>query len=312
MMKKNKSIIAYAPASIANLGPGFDCLGLAVHGLGDLVKAELIEGSSLRISNMSGKADGIPLVAAKNTASVAVKALLKHIGVKIGISLEIEKGIPPGSGLGSSAASSAAAVFAVSELLKLKISKEELVSFAAQGEKASSGVAHADNVAPSLLGGFTIASPEKKTVKIKVPQQLTMVLIKPHMTIETKRSRAVLPKNVSLALCSVQGSYVAGLVAGICLRDFSLIQTFLQDDILEPARKKLIPHFSFIKNLALEHGAIACSIAGAGPSMFVLAEGNGQATHISRVLKRELKNKKPGFDIWISRGDNQGARILHQ
>ncbi|PIR26493.1 MAG: homoserine kinase [Deltaproteobacteria bacterium CG_4_10_14_0_2_um_filter_43_8] len=311
-MKKNKSIIAYAPASIANVGPGFDCLGLAVHGLGDLVKAELIEGSSLRISNMSGKSDGIPLVAAKNTASVAVKALLKHIGVKIGIALEIEKGIPAGSGLGSSAASSAAAVFAVSELLNLKISKEDLVVFAAEGEKASSGVAHADNVAPSLLGGFTIASLQKKTIKIKAPQQLTMVLVKPHMTLETKKSRAVLPKTISLSDCSRQGSYIAGLVAGMCLRNFSLIQDFLQDDIVEPARKKLIPHFTFIKALALEHGALACSIAGAGPALFVLAEGNGQASHVARILEKELKNKKPGFDIWISRIDNQGARILHQ
>lgn len=200
----------------------------------------------------------------------------------------------------------------MSELLNLKIAKEELIPFAAQGEKASSGVVHADNVAPSLLGGFTIASLEKRTVKIKAPQHLTMVLVKPHIALETKKSRAVLPKSVLLSSCSRQGSYVAGLVAGMCLRDFSLLQDYLQDDIVEPARKKLIPHFALIKKTSLAHGAIACSIAGAGPSMFVLAEGNGQASHIARVLKRELKNKRPGFDIFISRVDNQGARILHQ
>lgn len=313
MVKKQmKSVTAVAPATIANLGPGFDCLGMAIGGLKDRVKATIVDGKKVLISSMTGKCDGITSDVKKNTAGLAVLSMLKRLKVTEGISLDIHKGIPAGSGMGSSAASAAAAVWAVSTLLGLKLSKHELIEFAMEGERASAGTPHADNVAPAVLGGVTIVRSTKPldVVSITPSRKLKTVIVHPRMELKTKSSRAVLPKSVELSKAVDQWSNVAGLVAGLCNRDIELVGRCMEDVIIEPARKRLIPQFDLIKKTAMDCGALGCTISGGGPSVFAIVSSREDAERLTRTLAGKLTNKQPGFDIFWAGIDTNGARTL--
>jgi homoserine kinase len=310
-MTRAKSITASAPATIANIGPGFDCLGMAICGLSDRVTASLVSGNGVRIHSISGLCEGIPSDVRQNTAGLAVRTLLRAGGTRAGIALDIVKGIPPGSGLGSSAASAVAAVVAVDRLLCLGLAPEGLISFAMQGERASAGTPHADNVAPALLGGVTIvrSTSPMDVATVRPSAKLRAVVMLPNYRLDTRRSRAVLPAGLSLNLATRQWSNVAGLVAGFCLKDDALIARSLEDLVAEPARKKLVPNFACIKRCAIRNGALGCTISGSGPTIFALAKNAIIAERIAAAIKKELLGRHPEYDIFIAAIDRRGAYI---
>lgn len=307
-----KSITATAPATIANLGPGFDCLGMAITGLADRVRVERISGNRIEIKGMTGRWHSIPADPHQNTAAVAVRALLRASGRNIGISLEIEKGIPPGSGLGSSAASAAAAVVAVNQLLNLHKTPRELITFAMEGERVAAGVAHADNVAPAILGNITLvrSSNPLDVAMLRPPKGLSIVAVHPDEVLGTRESRRVLPRHVPFADAVQQWSNVAGLVAGLCNRDLNLIGRSMQDGIVEPARRRLIPHYDTIKRIAEGAGALGVTIAGGGPSMFALVSGKIKAARLAKGFEEGLAEASPSCEIFVATISSRGARVL--
>lgn len=303
-----KSVTARAPATIANLGSAFDCAGLAVNGPHDEVTARRISGSKIIIESISGYS--VPLDPDRNTASVAVRSLLKMAGRRGGLALSIKKGIMPGSGLGSSAASAAAAVFAADRLLDLGFSREELVIPAMEGERVSAGEPHTDNVAPALLGNIIIGSSNfRKFDTIISPLELFCVIALPEISLDTKKSRRVLPKTVPLRVAAKQWSRVAFLVEGLLSGDEEAIALGLGDEIIESARKRLIPNFGLIKKISLESGAIGATISSSGPAMFALVSGKNKARKIAEALSRGLGQKSPGYRIFNASIDRKGTRI---
>ncbi|MGH2487839.1 MAG: homoserine kinase, partial [Ktedonobacterales bacterium] len=256
---------AFAPATVANVSAGLDIFGFAVDAPGDVVVARLCDAPSVSIAAITGDDGRLPREAIANTAGAAALALLDHLRPGCGVELEVHKRMPLGSGLGSSAASAVAAVVAVNALFGDRLSRRELLPFALAGECVSCGFTHADNVAPSLLGGFVLIrdTDSLDTVQLPAPSALCCALIHPHIEVRTADARALLPREISLRDGVKQWGNAAGLVAGLLLGDFALIGRSLHDVVAEPARARLIPGFAAVKRAALDAGALGCGISGA-------------------------------------------------
>ncbi len=314
METNSKKIKAFAPATVANVACGFDVLGFAIHGLGDYVTASLSEEPGLRITSISGDDGKLPKEIEKNTAGLAVLSLLKKAGRdgEMGIELEIEKKMPLGSGLGSSAASSAAAVFAVNELLENPFSRNDLLPFAVEGELAASGTAHADNVAAALIGGFILVKTHQPpdVISLNTPDKLHCTIIHPEIEIQTKNSRKILKKEVSLQKAVTQWGNLGSLIAGLYTNDYDLIGRSLHDEIIEPVRAVLIPGFSEMQQAALDHGALGCSISGSGPSLFALSTSQDQAEEIGKAMGKVLKSIGLEYNLHISKINTEGASVV--
>jgi homoserine kinase len=312
----SRQVKAFAPATVANVGCGFDVLGFAIHQLGDYVTASFSEKPGVQIINISGDKGRLPLDAEKNTAGLAVQALLKKTGKpeETGIKLSIEKNMPLGSGLGSSAASSVAAVVAVNGLLGKPFSKKELLPFAVEGEIAASGTAHADNVAAALFGGFILVKTHQPpdVISLHTPDKLHCTLIHPGIEIQTKNSRRILKKQVSLEKAVTQWGNVGALIAGLYTDDYDLIGRSLHDEIIEPVRSLLIPGFDQMKAAALKAGALGCSISGSGPSVFALSTSRAEAETIGEKMGDVLDEIGLEFDIHISKVNTQGASVIDE
>ncbi|MEZ4948282.1 MAG: homoserine kinase [Saprospiraceae bacterium] len=231
----------------------------------------------------------------KNTAGFAALSLLKHLGKEdLGIEMEIHKKMPFGSGLGSSAASAVAGAFAINELLKRPLEKRELLPFAMEGEMLASGSRHADNVAPSLLGGIVLTR-DNETLdvhRLTIPKGLYATVIYPHVEVLTKSARDILSPTVPLKKMVQQSANMASFVLGLFNGDLDLIKRSLQDVVIEPQRAQLIPHFEKVKNAALEEGALGCSISGAGPSIFALSANSLIAEKIGKAMETIFQKKK--------------------
>ncbi len=306
----NKSLKIFAPATVANLSCGFDVLGCCLDTVGDEMVVSLTSEPGVTITKIEG-AD-LPMETHKNVAGVAVEALLKSYNEAIGVNIEIYKNIKAGSGIGSSAASSAGAVWAVNHLLNNPFTKHQLVAFAMEGEKLASGNAHADNVAPALLGGFTLVRSYNPldVIKLNTPKDLMMTVIHPQIEVKTSDSRSVIKHNVSLKKAIQQWGNVGGLVAGLFTEDYQLIGRSLEDVIIEPLRSILIPEFEAVKEAAISKGALGCGISGSGPSIFALSKGEETANIVANTI-REVYNKTGlEFDIHVSKINNEGIKIL--
>lgn len=300
----------FAPASVANVACGFDILGFALERPGDEIIARMSDKPGLRITNITGAKGKLPLDIEKNTAGFAAQRLLEHLGEEgLGIEMEIHKKMPFGSGLGSSAASAAAAVMAVNELLRRPLEKKDLLPFAVLGEQVADGAYHADNVAPSLLGGLIlIRNNEALDVhRLPLPRGLFASVIYPHVEILTKDARGVLSEQVSLKQCIEQSGNLAGLIIGLYNSDFDLIGRSLQDVIIEPQRAGLIPHFYKIKEAALNAGALGCSISGAGPSIFALSANSLIAEIVGDAMKKIFTDVGIDNDLYVSAINQEGA-----
>ncbi|NWJ52287.1 MAG: homoserine kinase [Bacteroidetes bacterium] len=304
------SIKVFSPATVANVGSGFDILGFALNNRGDIIEAKMNNEKCIRIFNQSGT--DLPLNPLKNVAGVAVQSMLTDLKTGQGFDITFHQKISPGSGIGSSAASSAGSVFAINELLDNPYTLKELVRFAMQGEKAASGVAHADNVAPALLGGFTLIRSYNPldVIQLPSPKNLLCTIAHPDIIVRTEDSRRILTKEILLKDAVIQWGNVAGLVSGLYTNDFELIGRSLQDVIIEPIRALLIPGFDKIKKTVLEAGALGCSISGSGPSIFALSNSEGVAQIVEQTMKKIFNGMDIEVDIFTSTINRQGQKII--
>jgi homoserine kinase len=301
----------FAPATIANVACGFDVLGLALNYPGDEVLVTKTDKNEVVITACHN-ADNLPLDVDKNVAGVAVTALLNKLGSNQGFEIELTKGVKPGSGIGSSAASSAAAVVAVNKLLGSPFTKNELVEFAMEGERCATGVAHADNVAPSILGGFTLVRSYEPLdiIKIDAPQELWATVIHPQLEVKTRDARRVLKGGIDLSKAITQWGNVGGLIAGLYSEDYELIGRSLVDVVIEPIRSILIPGFEKVKTATLDAGALGCSISGSGPSIFGLSKGKEAANRVKDVMAQVYTQYGVDFEIHVSQVNSEGAKII--
>ena len=303
----------FAPASVANVACGFDTLGFAIQRPGDDIVVRFSSQPGLTISRIEGDNGKLPLEPLKNTAGVAAGSLMKHLGVVQGIEMEIHKGIPIGSGLGSSACSAVAGALAVNELMGRPLSKEELLPFALEGEAiASGGDIHADNVGPCLLGGMVLVRSNKDldTVNVPVPDDLYAAVVLPELEILTVNARNILRKEIPMEEAITQWGNVGGMVAGLMMRDYSLIGRSLQDVIAEPYRSRLIPGFYRVKQAALNAGALGCSISGAGPAVFALCQGDETAFKVGIAMQQAFEDVQISCERFISTINTHGAQRI--
>ena len=292
---------AFAPASVSNIACGFDILGFALQsesegdlGPGDIVTAGErgpVAGAGrrcpVRIAAIAGDEGRLPLEAERNTAAVAARALIDGEAPGAAVDLEIEKRMPLESGLGSSAASAVAAVVAVDALLGLELPAASLLRYAVAGEVLASGGAHADNLAPSLLGGLVLVrslDPEPDVIDLPVPEGLTCALVRPHAKVNTKESRARLDRHLPLERAVTQWGNAAALVSALYRSDLELLSRALVDVVAEPVRAPGVPGFHAAKAAAIEAGALGCSLSGSGPALFALCDGRAGARQVAAAM----------------------------
>lgn len=313
-MTRYKSITAFAPASVANVGCGFDIMGFAVEGIGDTVTISLhAEGDTSIITRTGAYGHLTPAARHKNTAGVAVNAYLQAIG-QSGLELEIslEKNMPLGSGMGSSAASSAAAVFAVNYLLGSPLTVQELIPFAMEGERIACGSAHADNVAPALLGGFVLIRSYHPLdiISVKCPDDLFAAVIHPHIELNTSDSRRVLKNEVSVENAIIQSANTAGFMVALLTEDYDLMKRSMSDLLAEPKRMQLIPGFGAIKKAAMEAGALGFGISGSGPSVFALCRGENTGRVVADTIREGFSKIGLNNEAYVSLLNAPGTRVL--
>lgn len=306
-------IKVFAPASIGNVGVGFDIMGLCIDKPGDEVIARLTKKSGLRIAHITGGGGKLPYAVEKNTAGVAALRLLEHLGEpERGIELEIHKKMPSGSGLGSSAASAVAAAFAVSELLQTGFSKQQLLPFACAGEQIASGSFHADNVAPCLLGGLVLIrdNPTLDVHQIPVPEGLYVAVVHPQVEVLTKHARGILKPDVTLKQHIGQSANLAAFIIGMFKGEVDLLARSLRDDIIEPQRAALIPGFYDVKSAAISQGALGCTISGAGPSCFALCAGQSIAEKVGAAMHTAFASHRIESEVYLSPVNRHGAVVV--
>lgn len=304
------SIKIFSPSSVANLSCGFDVLGLCLDTIGDEMIIKKSKKPGVRIIKIEG--ENLPLSIEKNVAGVAAKSYLNKFPTEIGIEIEIYKKIKAGSGIGSSAASAVGAVFGINELLERDLKKIDLIPFALEGEKLASGEAHADNIAPAMLGGFTLIRDLKSLdiIKLPSPSELVVTIIHPKIELKTSNARAILKTQVPLKNVVKQTANIAGLISGLYSNDYNLISRSLNDEIVEKERSLLIPEYYSLKNSALEAGALGCGISGSGPSIFALSRGYIIAKEVANSFKNIISKLNIDFDIYISKINSKGVRKL--
>jgi homoserine kinase len=296
---KSERLVIKAPASSANLGPGFDTFGLALSEPYDLVEV-CAEEKGVSIELKGVEADTIPQDPSKNSAGLVALEVIKRHRVSHGVALRITKGVKPGAGLGSSAASAAATAYGLNQLFKLGLEPNEIVALAAKGEVASAGVEHADNVSASILGGFTfvVSFDPFYAVSIKPPSKLELCVSTPKLDVEqkkTQRLRAVVPKRVAMRDVVWNVSHAAAVSAGFALGDIELICRGIHDVIVEKARSPLIPCYNIVKKNALEAGAKGVAVSGAGPSMIAFVE-RGTVCSVQVVKSMIEAYEEAGFE----------------
>ena len=290
---------------------GFDVLGHSFQAIGDRVTARRLPTPEVRIARIHGLVSDLPLEPEKNTAGMAVLSMVQELGLDFGFELTIEKGIPLGSGLGGSAASAVAGVVAADALLSQSLTKVQLLKFAMKGEQVASGSIHVDNIAPSLFGGLvlTVGVDNPNVKQIPVPPGVRCVLVHPHMTLSTREARKILNRSIDLSYLIWQSAHLAGFLTGCFTSDIHLIRESLEDVIIEPQRKVLIPGFDAVKSGAMQNGALGCSISGAGPTIFAWCEEK-DAERIRIAMVAGFTANGLQSDSWISTLDPAGARIV--
>ncbi|MGE0189385.1 MAG: homoserine kinase [Steroidobacteraceae bacterium] len=306
-----QSATAFAPASVGNVAVGFDILGLSVQAIGDRVTARRTVELGVRIAAITGTVLDLPLEAERNTAGRAVMSIVKAQQPGFGIELTIEKGIPLGSGLGGSAASAVAAVVAANALLPTPLTQLALLQHAMHGEEVASGSVHVDNIAPSLFGGLvlTVGIDNPNVKQIPVPDNVRCVLVHPHMMLATRDARKILKDTVPLSDVTWQTANLAGFLTGCFTNDLRLIGESLNDVIIEPQRRVLIPGFDAVKHAAMSAGALGCSISGAGPTVFAWITPD-RAELARDGMVAAFKAVGLDSDAWISSLEPTGARLI--
>jgi homoserine kinase len=303
-------VTAYAPGSTSNVGPGFDCLGIALTGLGDRVTAQRMSPPGVRVGSVSDPR--IPADPHRNTAALAATEVLKRAGASdLGLELEVEKGLPLAGGLGGSAASAVAGAVAADALLPAPLGPGGLFECALVAEAEVAG-RHPDNVAPSLLGGAVLVQSLEpfQHVRLAVHPSLRLVLVIPGYEVATARARALLPVAVVRPEAVAQAAALAGLVVGLERGDGELIGVSMIDRIAEPGRTPLYPGYTEAREAALGAGAWGVAVSGAGPTLVALAPAEcavavGEATAGAYTGL----GGKPAT-AHVAEVDGEGARVL--
>ena len=302
---------AFAPASSANLGSGFDLLGHSLEGWRDHATVRRIDAPEVRIEGIEGVVTALPARAEDNTAGAALIAMRNALALPFGFAVRLRKGIPLGSGLGGSAASAVAAVVAANALLDAPLPAEALYPFAVDGEAVASGSRHGDNIAPSLLGGLVAAFDPARAApaRLNAPAWLFTAVVHPAVVLETRVARAALAEPYPIQSIVKQTHHLAALLLGLERDDEALIRQGLDDVLVEPRRAALIPGFAAVKRAALAAGALGSSISGAGPTLFAWCE-EPQAEGIRAAMVSAFAEYDLPSDGWISSIDADGARVL--
>ena len=306
---------AFAPATVANVACGFDVFGFALDEPGDVVAARRRETPGLILTGITGDDARLPREVDRNTAGVAARCLMNEFFASSqipGVELCIEKGLPLASGLGSSAASAVAAVVAVNALLDLDASSELLLRCAVEGERiATGGVAHADNAAPALHGGFTIVRDGLQVTPLPVPEGLTCALVHPYVEVRTGEARQLIGDRIGLVQASTQWGNAAALVAGLFRGDFELIASALHDAVAEPVRSLQVPGYPVAKQAAMRAGALGSGLSGSGPSIFAFCESRALAEVCAAEMAAAF-HSSAGLhcDVFVSPVGAPGARLL--
>lgn len=302
----------YSPATVANVSCGFDIMGFALELPGDVIEVRRTNKPGLHIINLV-EGLNIPTEAHKNTTTVAMQAMLDelehHSG---GFVVTFHEKIWPGSGVGSSSASAAAGVFALNELLNNPFERRDLVRFAMEGERAACGAAHADNVAPALLGGFVLIrdSQPLDLVSLHYPKELHAAVVLPEVVVRTEDARNVLPKDITLQTGIKQWAHVGALVAALAQENWELLSRSIHDFVAEPARKTLIPHFNEARQAAMQAGALGCGISGSGPAIFSLTRGRESAHAVALAKSGVFKQAGLPCRTYVSSINPTGVRVL--
>ena len=302
--------IAYAPGSTSNLGPGFDCLGVAFTGKGDRVRAEVVASPGVRVVSVSDPR--IPTDPARNTAAIAAASVLRRSGSEVGLDLTVEKGLPLSGGMGGSAASAVAGAVAADAALGTSLSKEALLEAALEAETVVAG-RHLDNVAPSLLGGaiLVVAQDPPHFARVRVDPGLALVLATPSYGVETARARAVLPAGVSRADAIAQASHLAALLLGLERGELDLVRASMHDLVAEPARASLYPGYPEARAAAMAAGALGVVVSGAGPTVVALV-GLAAAPAVGMALRSGYRSVGIEAAIHEAQVDELGARVESQ
>ncbi len=305
-----EEVKVFGPATVSNVGPGFDLMGFALEAPGDEMLIRRNRTGKLVLVDESGC--NLPLNPDQNVAAVAASSLLDELGISEGFDLVFTRKINPGSGVGSSAASCVAAVVGINELLGNPFETEALIPYAMEGEKIASGATHADNIAPALLGGITlIRGYDPIDIKhIPYPADLWCAVVHPQLEIKTMDSRKLIPTEVPLKTALQQCGNLAGLVAGLTTNDYGLISRSITDVFAEPYRIQQLPDFELLRKTTLEAGSLGTGLSGSGPSVFSLCRGEDMATIVGGVMKKHFTSKEIEANIYGSKIIEAGCRIL--
>ena len=320
----------FAPATVSNLGPGFDVLGLALQQPGDLVEAELHDEPGVKIVAVTGAGDALTTDPTRNVVGIAAADVLRRLQDKVqgpaasgqnqgprtgvGVRLWLHKQMPLASGLGSSAASSVAGALAVNELFGGGLSRRELVASALEGERAASGAPHADNAAPSLLGGIVLirSYDPLELVSLPIPPELRVVVVHPHCEVATASARALVSKRrYELGDVVANLGNVGALISALHQNDLELFGRSIRDRLVEPVRAGLIPGFQQVKDAALAAGALGCSISGSGPSVFAFSGSDRGASRVAAAMRDAFRTAADlESDVYVGPVNARGASTL--
>ncbi len=317
-MTARAAATAFAPATVGNVGPGLDILGLAVEGPGDQVHAEWTAAPGIRI--LEPGHPELPVETERHASGVAALAVVRRAGsgtveevARRGIGLRVRKGLPLSGGQGGSAASAVAGAVAVNALLGSPLDRLALLDACLEAEEAVAG-RHADNLAPALLGGIVLirAMDPLELVELPVPPELFVVLVRPEQRMRTADARSVLPREISRAVALHQAAQVAAMVAALASADYALLGRAIEDRIAEPARAGLLPGFAEAKAAALAAGALGSSISGSGPTAFALTQGRDAADRVVAAMVAAHRTGGRRCEAHVGRVDRRGARIVRE
>lgn len=307
-----KQCKAFAPATCANVAVGFDILGFAIEGIGDQVTLTRRDDEQFIITNVTGiDASALSTNPSENTATAVIIKCCQDLKIPIGFDVKIDKGIPVGSGMGGSAASSVAAMVALNGFFNEPLDNQTLAQYAVFGEQVATGAAHADNVVPSLYGGFILTwkSQPLKILPLPIPP-VYVVLVHPSIRLDTREAREFLPTKFDLPDIVNQTGHLALMISALHQQDMNLLSESLEDVLIEPYRAKLVPGFHQVKEAALEAGAIGASLSGAGPTLFALADDKTIAERAQIMMIQAFEENDIHAEGWTTRISNQGAHLI--
>lgn len=304
-----KQVTIKSPGTVANLVCGFDILGLALQDPYDIMEVKLLDEPKVIIHNRDSF--NLPTEPERNVAGVVFLAVMEKMNNKCGFEVVSEKHIKPGSGIGSSAASAAGAAVAANHLLGNIFSGDDLVQLAMNGEKLASGVKHADNIAPCILGGVSLIRSIHPLDIISIPSpELHVTVIHPQIEVRTSDARQILKQQVLLKDAIRQWGNIAGLVTGFMKNDYELIGRSLEDVIIEPVRSILIPGFDEVKAKCKEAGALGGGISGSGPSIFMLSKEQKTAKKVEEVMKGIYDKIGIEYNTYVTTVNKKGVQIV--